>query len=157
MDRLWVERYRLETLEFKLVAAKLFLASDVRRFVVPALSEVERAVEQVRAAELGRSLAVARIAEDWRVPAERVTLGYLVDHAPEPAAEIFEEHGEAFLALTTAIEVLALENRLMAQDALDHLRETIDDLVGADVPAVCGASGLRADDPPRPRSLGGIA
>ena len=153
MERLWVERHLLEFLEFKLVAAKLFLGADVRRFVAAALSEVEHVVEQVRMAEIGRGIAVARVAEDWQVPAERVTLGYLVSHAPEPAGQVFAEHREAFLKLTTEIEDLTVENRLMAQTALDHIRQTIDVLVGAEVGTTYGATGRRADIQAAPRRL----
>jgi hypothetical protein len=153
MERLWVERHLLEFLQFKLVAAKLFLTADMRRFVAPALGEVEHVIEQVRLAEIGRGIAVARVAEQWQVPAERVTLGYLERHAPEPAAALFAEHREAFLKLTSEIEDLSAENALMAQAALDHIRETIDVLVGAEVGTTYGATGRRADVVAPPRRL----
>jgi hypothetical protein len=153
IERLWVERHLLEFLEFKLVAAKLFLSADQRRFIAPALGEVEHVIEQVRMAEIGRGLAVARLSQEWDVPAERVTLGYLVDNAPEPAGSIFAEHREAFRTLTNEIEDLSSENRLMAQAALDHIRETIDVLVGAEVGATYGATGRRSDPQAPPRRL----
>jgi hypothetical protein len=132
MERLWAERHLLEFLEFKLVAAKLLLTADVRRFVGPALDEVEHVIEQVRMAEIKRGMVVARVAQEWQVPVERITLTYLVERAPEPAALIFAEHRAAFMKLTTEIEDLAIQNRLMAQATLAHIREAMAVLVGTE-------------------------
>lgn len=153
VERLWTERHLLESLLFKLVTAKLILAADARRFLAPALAEVEQVIDQIRAAELRRGIAVARLAEEWGMRQEDLTLGYLVEHAPEPAASIFADHREGFLRLTREIEEVAAENRLMASAALDHIRDNIDALMGGEMGPTYGPTGHRETAPTPPRRL----
>ena len=47
-DTLWYERRLLEYLLFKLVSANLVLIADDRRFVGPAVAEVDAVMEQIR-------------------------------------------------------------------------------------------------------------
>lgn len=150
MERLWAERHLLEFLLFKLVTARLVLAADARAFVTPALGEVEIAIERLREAELLRAAAVARLAEEWGVPAERLSLSYLADHAPEPAATMFREHREGFRKLVEEIEEVAAENRRVAAAAAEHVRENLDALVGAEVGDTYDPSGRRGVVVPPP-------
>jgi hypothetical protein len=105
MDRLWVERHLLERLEFKLEAAKLFLAADARRFVAPALSEVELLIEQIQEAEPRRALAVAGALRE-RGRSRHVTLG-----AGAPRSQSSRRRSpsiaDAFVQLTSGIEALS--------------------------------------------------
>ena len=130
LEKLWAERHLLEFLLFKLTSAKLILAADERYLVAPALNEVERAVELIRAAELSRSLAVARVAEEWGVSPLQLSLTYLAEHGPEATAEIFAEHRRAFLELTAEIEETAAANRRMATSALQTIRDSLSDTLG---------------------------
>ncbi len=114
-------------------------------FVGPALGEVEQAIEQVRMAEIRRGLVVARVAREWQVPVERMTLAYLVDRAPEPAALIFAEHRAAMLKLTGEIEDLATQNHLIAQATLEHMREAVAALVGTQPGTTCRAAACPVD------------
>lgn len=150
MERLWAERHLLEFLLFKLVTARLVLAADARPFVTPALGEVEIAIERLREAELLRATAVARLAEEWGVPADRLSLSYLVEHAPEPAATMFREHREGFRKLVEEIEEVAAENRRVAAAAAEHVRENLDALVGDEVGDTYDPSGRREAVVPRP-------
>ena len=50
-ETLWHERRLLEFLLFKLVSANLVLATDDRRFVDPAIAEVDKVASKVRHAE----------------------------------------------------------------------------------------------------------
>lgn len=130
LDKLWAERHLLEFLLFKLTSAKLILAADERYLVAPALNEVERAVELIRAAELSRSLAVARVAEEWGVSPLQLSLTYLAENGPEATADIFAEHRRAFLELTADIEETAATNRRMATSALETIRDSLQATVG---------------------------
>jgi hypothetical protein len=143
MERLWAERHLLEFLLFKLVVARLVLAADARRFVTPALGEVEIAIERLREVELLRATALSRVAEDWGIPPEELTLGYLAEHAPEPEATMFAEHHEAFLELASEIEEQAAENRRIATAALRHVRDNLDMLVGGQIGTTYAPSGRR--------------
>lgn len=150
MERLWVERHLLEFLLFKLVTTRLVLAADTRAFVAPALREVEVAIERLREAELRRATAVARVAEEWGVPAEHLSLSYLVEHAPEPSATMFREHRDGLRALVEEIEEVAAENRRLAAAAAEHVRENLDALVGAEVGDTYDPSGRRGSVAPGP-------
>ncbi len=50
-DTLWYERRLLEYLLFKLVSANLVLIADDRRFVGPAIAEVDAVMNEIREAE----------------------------------------------------------------------------------------------------------
>lgn len=153
-ERLWTERHLLEFLLFKLVSARLILAADARRFVAPAMAEVEHVVEKIRLAELGRSLAVAQVAEEWGVAAEEVTLSYLATNAPEPYRSLFEDHRDAFLKLAAEIEEATLENRRLATAGLANIRENLGLLVAEpDETVTYAPNGQRSAAPVAPRKL----
>ena len=87
-------------------------------------------MELIRAAELSRSLAVARVAEEWGVPPLQLSLSYLAEHGPEATAGIFAEHRRAFLELAAEIEETAAANRRMATSALQTIRDSLGDTLG---------------------------
>lgn len=153
LDKLWAERHLLEFLLFKLTSAKLILAADERHLVAPALNEVERAVDLIRAAELSRSLAVARVAEEWGVPAYDLSLTYLADHGPEATAQIFADHRRAFMELTAEIEETAAANRRMATSALETIRDSLGALAGEDTAETYDLRGRPASLHPAGRRL----
>lgn len=130
-DTLWAERRVVEFLLFKLVTAKLILATDERRFVAHALDEVERVVESLRAFELRRAVALEPVARLWNTSIDDLTLGELAARAPEPLASVFRDHHETFLSLASEIEETATENRKLASSSLTHVRQTLDALAGA--------------------------
>jgi hypothetical protein len=152
-ERLWTERHLLEFLLFKLVAARLILAADARRFVAPALAEVEHVTEKIRMAELGRSVAVSQVAADWDISPEEVSLSYLASHAPEPYRSLFVEHREGFLKLTSEIEDASLENRKLASAGLANIQENLDALMGDQDTTTYSPTGRRQTAPVAPRKL----
>jgi hypothetical protein len=155
-DRLWTERHLLEFLLFKLITAKLILGADDRRFMSPALAEVEHVVEKIRLAEMERSLAVARLADDWGVGAHELSLKILAGRASEPYKTIFNEHREGFLRLTGEIEEVALENRRLASASLADIQSSLDTLMGTapeQSPPTYDDKGRRRADPTTPRRL----
>jgi hypothetical protein len=153
LDKLWAERHLLEFLLFKLTAAKLILAADERHLVAPALNEVERAVDLIRAAELSRSLAVARVAEEWGIPVYELSLTYLAHHGPEVTSQIFADHRQAFLDLTAEIEETAAVNRKMATSALDTIRDSLGTLAGDEAAETYDPHGRRTALRPAGRRL----
>lgn len=131
-ETLWYERRLLEFLLFKLVSANLVLATDDRRFVGPAIAEVDKVVGEVRQAEKDRDIVLAEVAETMGVPAEDLTLSYLALHAPPDMRSIFEDHRDGFMDLTNEIETLTRENRRLATLGLDDIAGTLRLAGGAD-------------------------
>lgn len=108
------ERCLLEFLLFRLVEGKHLLAADEARFFAYAAAEVEQAAEQVREAELHRSLVVARMAADLGVSEHELSLDSLVQHSVEPYRTIFADHRRAILEYVTEIEEVTSQSRQLA-------------------------------------------
>ena len=125
IDMLWFERRLLEFLLFKLVTANLVLTANDRRFVTSAISEVDRVMEEVRRAEGQRAFAVDRLASEWGIAADKLSLGYLASNAPQEIRQQFEEHRAGFLGLVQEIEHITRENRRLATVELDSIRGTL--------------------------------
>lgn len=121
-DMLWFERRLLEFLLFKLVSANLVLTANDRRFVGPAIAEVERVVAEVRRAETDRGDVIRSIASDWGVSPELLSLDYIAERAPEELRTDFADHHAGFMALVSEIESLTRENRRLATVSLDEIR-----------------------------------
>jgi hypothetical protein len=130
---LWNERRLLDLLLFRLVSVKLVLAADEKRFLAVALSEVERALEKIRVAELQRSLLVGRLSVAWNVSRDELTLGYLADWSPEPARTLFEDHRDACQALTIEIETVSRDNKRLSALGLNEVRELMELVVGPEL------------------------
>jgi hypothetical protein len=140
-QRLWAERQLLEILLFKLVTARLIIASDIRRYVTPALAEVEHAVERLRACELARAIVVDKIACETGLRSTDLSLQTLVELADEPAASILADHRESFLRLTAEIQEVSAHSATMASAALEHIRRNLDSLMGAEPDTTYGPQG----------------
>jgi hypothetical protein len=146
-DTLGYER-RLEYLLFKLVSANLVLIADDRRFVGPAIAEVDTVMAEIRKAERRRSEVVASVAREWNVPADQVGLNFLVEHAPEGLRSVFDEHRRIFRDLVAEIEMITNENRRLATVGLDGIRSTLG-LVGGDTYNAHGRATPLPDTPTR--------
>jgi FlgN protein len=133
-ETLWYERRLLEFLLFKLVSANLVLATDDRRFVGPAIAEVDKVVGEVRQAEKDRDIVLVEVAEAMGVSTEDLTLSYLAQHAPSDMRSSFEDHRDGFMDLTNEIETLTRENRRLATLGLDDIAGTLR-LAGGSGPA----------------------
>lgn len=152
-DRLWTERHLLDFLLFKLVAAKLILAADDRRFMSPALAEVEHVIEKLRLAEMERSISVSQLAAEWDVPGDTLTLQKLAERAEEPFGTIFADHRDALLKVAAEIEEVALENRRLASASLTDIQENIGVLMGKPAESTYNDKGRRRLGPTSPRRL----
>jgi hypothetical protein len=152
-DTLWSERHVVELLLYKLTAARLFLAADERRFVPVALDEVERVVDLLRAAEGGRTAALAAAAPELGLAPEEVTLAELATSAPEPLRSVFADHREGFATLTAEIEETAALNRRLASAALASVQQALDRLTGPALVTTYTAQGRHDVAAPTPVRL----
>lgn len=128
---LWRERELLEVLLFKLEEEQLVLASGRTRWLARATHEVEAVLGRIRESELLRQVELASLAAELDL-ADDVPLERLAEASPEPWAELFRSHRDAFLSLTAEIQGIAQSNRelLSAQ-----VKAVTDALVGAGAPA----------------------
>lgn len=135
------ERELLELLLFKLVEARLILASDQPRFVPQAMIEVESVIERIRYSESRRGDAVSGLAAAMSLPSDAITLRYLASEAPEPYRTMFEQHRDHFHRLTTEIEQVTLDNRRLATLAVQNITDTLGAIIGQPSFSVYTASG----------------
>lgn len=112
---LWRQRQLLELLLYKLEVEHSFLRAGRARWLARATSEVGFVLEELRATELSRAIAMDGVAETLGLPPGS-TLRELADHAPAPWGSLFAEHRVAFLALTDEIAALTDANRDLAAD-----------------------------------------
>jgi hypothetical protein len=147
-DMLWYERRLLEYLLFKLVSANLVLIADDRRFVGPAIAEVDAVMAEIRRAEEKRSEVVSIVASEWNVAPGAVGLKFLCENAPDTLRGIFEDHQAVFMGLVNEIEVLTKENRRLATVALDGIQGTLG-FAGGDIYDSAGRATRTPDQPLR--------
>ena len=147
-DTLWYERRLLEYLLFKLVSANLVLIADDRRFVGPAIAEVDAVMAEIRKAEGQRSEVVATVASEAGVHSSEVGLAFLAENAPEELRPTFEDHRKVFMQLVGEIEILTRENRRLATVALDGIQGTLG-FAGGDIYDADGRATRTPDHPVR--------
>ena len=146
-DLLWYERQLMEFLLFKLVSANLMLNADERRFVPPAMAEVEKVIDEIRRIEAERDTAVRDVADDVGVQPTQVSLTYLVEHAPPRLRGVFEDHRVGFMDLTSEIEDITKENRRLATIGLSGIRGAFSLLEPGEGNATYDASGRPTSKP----------
>lgn len=130
-DVLWTERRLLELLLFKLEEEQLVLTSGRTRWLAHATREVETVLDEIRDAELGRSVEADAAAIELGLE-PGATLQTLAQHAPAPWDDLLQAHRDAFVQLTTEIaqladgnrELLALSHRA-TQETLMSLQESV--------------------------------
>jgi len=105
-DILWQERQLLELLLFKLEEEQLVLTSGRSRWLKHASREVEMVLEEIERAEVVRSMEVDTAAAKMGL-GPGPSLRELAEGADAPWTGIFEQHREAFLAITHEIRALA--------------------------------------------------
>jgi hypothetical protein len=121
---LWRERQLLELLLFKLEEEQLVLSSGRTRWLGHATREVEQVLDQIRTAELGRSIEADDTARDLGVEPGSGLL-VLAKAAPEPWNELLTSHREAFASLTAQIQAVAHGNRDLLTSSHRAAQETI--------------------------------
>jgi len=121
---LWRERRLLELLLFKLEEEQLILSSGRTRWLGHATREVEQVLDQIRSAELGRSVEAEEAARELRQDAG-CSLRALATAAPAPWGDLLMEHHAAFVSLTDEINTLAQGNRDLLSTSYRATRETM--------------------------------
>ena len=121
---LWHERRLLELLLFKLEEEQLLLSSGRTRWLGHATREVEQVLDQIRAAELGRSVEAEEAAQSLRLE-PGASLRAVASAAPPPWDELLMEHHSAFVSLTDEINSLAQGNRDLLSASYRATRETL--------------------------------
>jgi hypothetical protein len=129
---LWRERELLELLLFKLEEEQLLLAAGRSRWLGHATREVEMVLDELRRAELGRSVEVEAVAVSLGLE-PGVSLRELAEKAPAPWDDILREHRNAFLSATQEITALAQANKELLTSGFRAARETLMSLGDADV------------------------
>ncbi len=107
---LWRERELLELLTFKLEEEQLLLAAGRARWLARATREVEIVLEEIRRAELGRSVEVDALGAELGL-GPNPSLNALAGAVGSPWNEILLEHRRAFLEATNEITALAASNK----------------------------------------------
>jgi hypothetical protein len=147
---LWRERQLLELLLFKLEEEQLILTSGRTQWLGHATREVESVLDQIRTAELGRSIEADEAAREVGLP-EGSGLRAIAAAAPNPWDALLGEHHAAFVDLTDQINQLAQGNRDLlsashraTRETLLSLQETVDtyDPRGTAASAAAGTSHL---------------
>lgn len=123
-DVLWKERHLLELLLFKLEEEQLVLTSGRTRWLGHATREVESVLEQIREAELGRSVEAEEVATLYGIEPGSSLLE-LSGHVPPPWDELLRAHRDAFVTLTAEIGQLADGNRELLSMSHRATQETL--------------------------------
>lgn len=134
---LWRERQLLEILLFKLEEEQLVLAAGRTRWLNQATREVEMVLDEIKRAELERSMLVDEVAAELGV-GPGASLRALAEAAPQPWSTLLDQHRRAFLTATQEITALAQLNRELlsrgqraAREALSWLGDVDTDLYSA--------------------------
>lgn len=121
---LWRERQLLELLLFKLEEEQLLLAAGRTRWLARAADEVEAVLEEIKTAELARSMEVDALAAELGL-APHASLGELIEAAPVPWDGILGDHRDAFMAMTQEILTVAGSNRELLNRGQRAVREAL--------------------------------
>ncbi len=121
---LWRERQLLELMRFKLEVEQSLLATGRTRWLSHATREIEMIIEEVKQAELVRSMEVQALCDELGVT-EAPTLSALVAVLPAPWSGIFDDHRQAFLQATHEILGLAETNRELLARGYQAAREAL--------------------------------
>lgn len=123
-DVLWHERDLLDSLLYRLEVQQLILSAGMTARLARATQEVEDVLEQIRRAEIGRSVEAANAATLLSLPAD-ATLREIAAAAPAPWDELLGEHHREFVTVTAAIGDLARGNHTTVAAAHQATQETL--------------------------------
>ena len=140
---LWRERQLLELLLFKLEEEQLLLAAGRARWLAQAANEVETVLEEIKNAELARSIEVEAVAAELGLGAD-VSLGDLISASPDPWSGILADHRDAFLTMTQEILSVAGSNRELLNRGQRAVRDALSFIEGPEDDTYT-PSGTRAD------------
>ncbi len=137
---LWRQRQLLDLLLFRMTVEQTLLVGRQVRWLARATDEVEAVLEEMRQTELVRAVVLEEVSQELGLGPDP-SLRELVEAAPTPWGDIFEEHRRAFLSLTDEVQTIAASNRELLGREQRATRELIDELSGI-------GYGRRATDKP---------
>jgi hypothetical protein len=121
---LWRIRELLDLLTFKLETEQVLVAAGRSRWLGRATHEVELVLEEIRHAELRRTIELGDVAEALGLdPA--ISLLALTKAAPAPWGSVLEDHRAKLISATNDICALAESNRELLDSSYRALQEAL--------------------------------
>jgi FlgN protein len=121
---LWRIRELLDLLTFKLETEQVLVAAGRTRWLGRATHEVELVLEEIRHAELRRSIELGDVADVLGLDPD-CSLRDLAAAAPPPWDDVLEDHRESLLTATSEISSLAESNRELLDTSYRALQEAL--------------------------------
>jgi hypothetical protein len=147
---LWRIRELLDLLIFKLETEQVLVAAGRSRWLGRATHEVELVLEEIRHAELRRTIELGDVAEALGLHPD-ITLSELAEAAPAPWDDVLTDHRSTLLSATAEISALAESNRELLDSGYRALQEALGLMSPIPEPAMYTADG--AASPPTTRRL----
>jgi len=137
---LWGIRELLELLTFKLETEHVLVAAGRTRWLPRATHEVELVLEEIRHAELRRTIELGDVADALGISPD-ITLLALIDEVPTPWDDVLTDHRDALISATTEITTLAESNRQLLDSSYTALKDALGLGSSASEPATYTADG----------------
>ena len=140
---LWGIRELLELLTFKLETEQVLVAAGRTRWLGRATHEVELVLEEVRHADLRRTIELGEAAEALGLDPD-VSLRELAEAAPSPWDEVLADHRDSLVRTTGEISALAESNRQLLTTSYSALKEALGLVSNAPDPSTYTADGAKS-------------
>lgn len=140
---LWRLRELLDLLTFKLETEQVLVAAGRSRWLGRATHEVELVLEELRHAELRRTIELGDVTEALGLSPD-LSLGELSEAAPAPWNDVLADHRETLLKVTNEISALAESNRELLDSSYRALQETLGLLSPAPEPSTYTSDGAKS-------------
>lgn len=137
---LWHIRELLDLLTFKLETEQVLVAAGRARWLGRATHEVELVLEELRHADLRRTIEIGDVAEALGLDPD-VSLGELAKAAPAPWNDVLADHRETLINATTEISALAESNRELLDSSYRALQDALGLLSRTPEPSTYTADG----------------
>lgn len=147
---LWRIRELLDLLTFKLETEQVLVAAGRSRWLGRATYEVELVLEELRHADLRRTIELGDVADALGLSPD-ISLLELAEAAPAPWDDVLTDHRGKLISATTEISALAESNRVLLDSSYRALQETLGLLSATPEPSTYTADG--ATSPPTTRRL----
>ena len=145
---LWGIRELLELLTFKLETEHVLVAAGRSRWLGRATHEVELVLEELRHAELRRTIELGEVADALGIDPD-ISLLELIDEVPSPWDDVLTDHRESLLRSTTEITALAESNRQLLDSSYTALKEALGLSSTTPEPSMYTADGAASRPPTR--------
>ncbi len=142
---LWQIRELLDLLTFKLETEQVLVAAGRSRWLGRATHEVELVLDEIRHAELRRTIELGDVTEALGLD-PNISLSELAEAAPAPWDDVLADHRDKLLRATNEITALAESNRDLLDSSYHALQEALGLLSPNPEPSTYTASG--ATSPP---------